>query len=104
MAAGPSTSCWYCKGNNPLVFEPEDMLWWCRDCGRPNTQNQVDPEIREGDFLCPECGDDLDVLENGTQRHSRDLPAPKCTRHKAELINRRRTELKLVRGGRYGDG
>lgn len=104
MAAGPSTSCWYCKGNNHLVFEPEAGLWWCRDCGRPNTQNQVDEEIRDGDFLCPECGDDLDVLEDGSQRHARDLTAPKCTRHKAELVSRRRAGLKLVRGGRCGDG
>lgn len=105
--------CIGCKGSK-LEFEQNDHggTWWCLGCGCPNSWTQCEEEMQQ--FACPECGgpvyfesnDDFEGLKPGdevtiVERHDRDdLKAPRCSRHKAQLVRDRRAQMHLVKGGR----
>ena len=90
-------TCVHC-GSDRLEYEPTARLWWCLECAGASTISQtVPPDPLLTDFTCQECGQDIDLVEDGTIRHERqDLVAPKCTIHKAEMVAARRASFRVV--------
>ncbi len=94
----PTRACAHCGGEF-LEFSPENLIWWCAECGAPNTSGQVEG-TEEADFLtCDHCGQDMDFDTDGQECHVVDLEAPSCPKHKAEVVARRRAKMRLVQGG-----
>lgn len=107
MAGDDSTRCWYCSGTrlelDPDV-DPELGLYWCHDCGRPNTIDQAHwagaPESEMPECMCAECGRPMLLQEDGSALHADQFKAPKCSVHREELVALRRSRLRLLKGGR----
>ncbi len=89
--------CFHCDSDRlELDPSPERVVFWCLDCGQVSTSLQVDPDglALWGD--CTECGQSMEDDDEGRAWHVRELVAPRCSIHRAELVEKRRRTMRIV--------